>query len=217
MKKVNGVLRAIVVDNVDPDGTGRVKVRIPKVGASGGRDREVWAPIATLMAGNHRGTWFIPEVNDEVLLAFESGDLAHPYVVGALWSKTNPPPETMEPGNNKKVIRSRGGLKIMLDDQSGEESLLIETPGGQRIILKDSPGKVDISDTNGNTLKLGAQGITLTAAAKVTIDASVVEINSGMVSVNASMARFTGVVQCDSLISNSVVSASYSPGAGNIW
>jgi hypothetical protein len=123
----------------------------------------------------------------------------------------------MEPGNNKKVIHSRNGLKITLDDQSGEESLLIETPGGQRITLKDSPGKVEISDTNGNAVKLGAQGITLTAATKVTIDASVVEINSGMVSVNTSLAKFSGVVQCDSLISNSVVSASYSPGAGNIW
>lgn len=217
MKAVNGVLRAIVVDNIDPDGIGRVKVRIPKVGSSGGRDREVWAPIATLMAGNQRGTWFIPEVNDEVLLAFEAGDLVHPYVVGALWSKTNPPPETMEPGNSKKVICSRSGLKITLDDQNGEESLLVETPGGQRITLKDSPGKVEISDTNGNAVKLGAQGITLTAAAKVAIDASLVEINSGMVNVIASMAKFSGAVQCDSLISNSVVSASYSPGAGNIW
>ena len=217
MKAVIGVLRAIVVDNIDPNGIGRVKVRIPKVGASRGRDREVWAPTATLMAGYHRGTWFIPEVNDEVLLAFENGDLAHPYVVGALWSKSHPPPETMEPGNSRKVIRSRNGLKITLDDQDGEESLLIETPGGQRITLKDSPGKVEISDTNGNVVKLGAQGITLTAATKVTIDASVVEINSGMVGVNTSLAKFSGVVQCDSLISNSVVSASYSPGAGNIW
>ena len=217
MKEVNGVLRAIVVDNIDPDGIGRVKVRLPKVGAPAGREREAWAPIATLMAGSHRGTWFIPEVNDEVLLAFEGGDLTHPYVVGALWSQGNPPPETMEPSNNKKVIRSRSGLKITLDDQNDVESFLIETPGGQRITLKDSPGKVEISDSNGNAVKLGAQGITLTAAAKVTIDASMVEINSGLVSVNASMAKFSGAVQCDSLISNSVVSASYSPGAGNIW
>ena len=119
--------------------------------------------------------------------------------------------------NPKKVLRSRGGLKITLNEDSGHESFLVETPAGQKFLLQNGPGEIELVDGNGNSLKLEPGGITVNSAAKVTINASVVEIDSGVLSVNAAMARFAGVVQCDTLISNSVVSASYSPGAGNIW
>ncbi len=66
-------------------------------------------------------------------------------------------------------------------------------------------------------ITLATSGITINASAKVVVNASTVDLNAGMVAVNAGMARFSGVVQCDTLISNSVVSASYTPGAGNIW
>lgn len=69
-----GVHAAIVTDNVDPDELGRVKVRVPSL-IDG---YEAWARLATLMAGNNRGSWFIPEVDDEVLVAFEAGDVRHP-------------------------------------------------------------------------------------------------------------------------------------------
>ena len=107
-------------------------------------------------------------------------------------------------------------MQITLDDQGGQESFLVETPGGQRLLLKEGPGAVEISDSNGNSLKLEATGVSVTASAKVTINATG-EINAGILSVNAAMSKFSGVVQCDTLISNSVVSASYTPGAGNIW
>jgi len=210
MRQFHGVFPAVVIDNQDPDGLGRVKVRIPRVGD------EPWARIATLMAGNNRGSWFIPDVNDEVLVAFEEGTPSHPYVLGGLWSKTSPPPETMDASNNKKVLRSRNGVKITLDDQSGQENFIVETPGGQKITLKDSPGSLEITDSNGNSVKLQSSGISVNAAANVTITASQVEVNSSMVTVNAGLSKFSGVVQCDTLISNSVVSASYTPGAGNI-
>ena len=108
-------------------------------------------------------------------------------------------------------------MKITLDDQSGQESFLVETPGGQRLLLKDGPGAVEITDSNGNSVKLETTGVTVTASAKVTINATTIEVNAGMCSVNAGMSKFSGVVQCDTLISTSVVSASYTPGAGNIW
>jgi len=213
MRAFNGCFPAVVIDNVDPDSIGRVKVRIPRVGD------ETWARIATLMAGNDRGTWFIPDVNDEVLVAFEEGEegtVGQYYVIGGLWSKTSSPPEKMDRNNNKKLLRSRNGVKITLDDQSGQENVIVETPGGQKITLKDGPGSVEIADSNGNSVKLAANGISVSASAKVTINASQVEVNSGVVTVNAGMSRFSGVVQCDTLISNSVISASYTPGAGNI-
>jgi uncharacterized protein involved in type VI secretion and phage assembly len=216
-EKSNGLFPAVVIDNVDPANSGRIKVRIPYAGSIK-QGYERWARIATLMAGNNRGTWFIPDVNDEVLVAFDDvGTAGNCYVIGGLWAKTSPPPETMDTNNNKKLLRSRNGVKITLDDESGQESFIVETPGGQKITLKDGPGSVEITDSNGNSVKLGSFGIIVTASAKVTINASQVEISSSSVTVDAGMSKFSGVLQCDTLISNSVVSASYSPGVGNIW
>ena len=83
--------------------------------------------------------------------------------------------------------------------------------------MKDGPGSVEIVDSNGNSVKLETSGITITASAKVTINASQVAVSAGIVTVDAGMSKFSGVVQCDTMISNSVISASYTPGAGNIW
>jgi hypothetical protein len=108
-------------------------------------------------------------------------------------------------------------VQITLDDQDGQEKLLLETPGGQKVTLKDGPGSIELADSNGNTVKLEAAGITLTASAKVTIQASMIAMSAGMVTVDAGMSKFSGVVQADTVITNSVISASYTPGAGNIW
>ena len=214
-----GVFPALVSDIKDPDNQGRVKVTLPWSPDPSGAQYEIWARLATMMGGSNRGTWFIPDVNDEVLIAFEAGDPRRPYVVGALWNGSDSPPESMDgSGNNyKKVICSRNGVKITLDDQDGQEQFIVETPGGQKITLKDGPGSVEVADSNGNSIKMESSGITVNASAKVTINASTVEISAGMVTVNAGMSKFSGVVQADTLISNSVISASYTPGAGNIW
>ncbi len=214
-----GVYPALVSDIKDPDGQGRVKVTLPWSPDTGGEQYEAWARLATMMGGNNRGTWFIPDVNDEVLVVFEGGDARRPYVVGGLWNGTDSPPETMDgAGNNyKKVIRSRNGVRVTLDDQDGQEKLILDTPGGQRVTMKDGPGSVVIEDSNGNSVKLETSGITVTASAKVTVNASLVQVSAGMVTVDAGMSKFSGVVQADTVICNSIISASYTPGAGNIW
>lgn len=214
-----GVYPALVSNIKDPDGQGRVKVTLPWSPDTDGGRYEAWARLATLMGGKNRGSWFIPDVNDEVLIVFEGGDPRRPYVLGGLWNGSDSPPESMDgSGNNyKKVIRSRNGVKITLDDSDGRESLVLETPGGQKITMKDGPGAVEIVDSNGNSVKLETSGITVNASAKVTINASTVQISAGMLTVDAGMSKFSGVVQADTVISNSVISASYTPGAGNIW
>jgi uncharacterized protein involved in type VI secretion and phage assembly len=214
-----GVFPALVLDIKDPDNQGRVKITLPwSPDAQGGR-YEAWARLATLFGGNNRGSWFVPDVDDEVLVAFEQGDARRPYVLGGLWNGRDQAPESMDgAGNNyKKVLCSRNGVKVTLDDQDGQEKLLLETPGGQKITLKDGPGAVEVIDSNGNSVKLGTTGITVTASAKVTVNASQVAISAGMVTVDAGMSKFSGVVQADTVITNSVISASYTPGAGNIW
>jgi uncharacterized protein involved in type VI secretion and phage assembly len=214
-----GCYPALVSDIKDPDGQGRVKITLPWAADTGSGRYESWARLATMMGGNNRGSWFVPDVNDEVLVVFEGGDTRRPYVVGGLWNGSDAPPQSMDgAGNNyKKVLRSRNGVKVTLDDLDGQEQLVCETPGGQKVTLKDGPGSVAIVDSNGNSIKLEAAGITVTASAKVTVNASQVAVSAGMVTVDAGMSRFSGVVQCDTLISNSVISASYTPGAGNIW
>lgn len=214
-----GVFPALVTDIRDPDGQGRVKIMLPWAPDTGSARYETWARLSTFMGGNDRGSWFVPDVNDEVLVACEHGDPARPYIVGALWNGTDAPPQSMDGAgkNFKKVLRSRNGVKITLDDTDGVETLILETPGGQTVTLQDGPGSIQIVDSNGNSIKLQASGITLEAAAKITLNAPEVEVTSPIVNVNAGMTKISGVTQTDTLISNSVISAAYTPGAGNIW
>jgi uncharacterized protein involved in type VI secretion and phage assembly len=214
-----GLYPALVSDIKDPDNMGRVKVTLPWSPDTGSGKYEAWARVATLMGGNNRGSWFIPDTNDEVLIGFEAGDPRRPYVVGGLWNGTDAPPESMDgSGNNyKKVLCSRNGVKITLDDSDGRESLVLETPGGQKATFKDGPGSVEIVDSSGNSVKLESSGITVNASATVTVNAGTMKISAGMLTVDAGMSKFSGVVKADTVISNSVVSASYTPGAGNIW
>jgi len=214
-----GVYPALVTDNVDPNGQGRVQVQLPWSPDGDGSGYQAWARLATLMAGNERGSWFIPDVNDEVLVVFEAGDPRHPHVVGALWNGVDAPPESMDGAgkNDLKKLRSRNGVQITWDDTDGQETLLLETPGGQKLTLKDGPGKVEVNDSNGNTVTMDSSGITVNTSTKVSVNTTQVEISAGLVTVNAGMSRFSGVVQADTVITNSIVSASYTPGAGNIW
>ena len=212
MATLSGVYSASVVDNRDPDGLGRVLVRVsaPTDVLAG----DLWARVATMMAGRNRGTWFVPEVGDEVLVAFERGDAKEAYVIGALWNaKARPPAESPA---DVKLIRSRNGITLRIRDDRNNNALILETPGGQRITLQDNPGSVRVEDANGNSVMLSASGMTVNASAAVTVNASRVEVSAGLLTVNAGMSRFSGVVQCDTMISNSVISASYSPGAGNV-
>jgi phage baseplate assembly protein V len=192
-----GVYEATVLDVRDPEGLGRVRVRLSARKVPG--LERTWARLATLMAGDERGTWFVPDAGDQVLVAFEAGDTRRPYIVGALWSSTASPPESMDAAgsNARRVIRTRSGARIVIDDGAAQ--------------------RVEIADANGNSIVLEPFGISITASAKVRVNASTIEVDAGMLTVNAGMSRFSGVVGCDTLLANSVIASSYTPGAGNIW
>ncbi len=214
-----GVYPARVTDLVDPDQQGRVKVRLPWSPDPGDSNYEAWARLATMMAGNNRGTFFIPDVDDEVLVAFEGGNPRRPYVVGALWNGQDSPPEQMDgAGNNYlKTILSRQGVRITLDDTDGAKKLRLETPMGQSIVLSDEDISIVAQDATGNSIKMAPEGITITAVSQVEIQASTVQVDAAMVTVNAGFSQFSGVVQCSALISDAVIGTSYTPGVGNIW
>jgi uncharacterized protein involved in type VI secretion and phage assembly len=131
-----GVAIAIVVNNQDPDNLGRVKVKFPWLGTG---DESNWARVVSLMAGKDRGLYFFPEVNDEVLVAFEHGDIRAPCVLGALWNGVDKPPAANGDGkNNQRLIKSRSGHQIILDDTEGKEQIIIRDKTEKNAIIIDS-------------------------------------------------------------------------------
>ena len=190
----------IVKDIKDPSSLGRVKVDFPwlaeeseAVAISSDEDRahSYWARIATLMAGAGRGTFFIPEVDDEVLVAFEHGDLDRPVVLGSLWNADDAPPESMDSDakNNLRSIRSRSGHVISFDDNTEDKKAMvtIKSQGGHQIVLDDDgdKGKIEISTSAGHAITLDDAGKTLTladsAGNKLELDA-----NSNSLTIDAS-------------------------------
>jgi len=187
MSQRNAVYRGVVVEPRDPKRRGRVRVSVPEFG------EEVWARRATLDAGHERGTWFVPDAGDEVLVAFENGDRRNPVIIGAVWGSTQRPPE------------------------SKPERTLVRTKHGATVILDDGTGGLEVSDLHGNVVKLAADGVTIHSASRLTLKASIVELEAGTLKVDAAVSELSGLLKCDSLLTNSVVSSSYTPGAGNIW
>lgn len=168
-RTISGVAIAIVTNNQDPEGQARVKVKYPWRDSE---DESFWARIATPMAGGERGAYFLPEVGDEVLIAFENGNIDYPYVLGSLWSGSMKPPESNSDGkNNRRLIKSRSGHLIILDDSDGQEKI--------EIIDKSGSNKITI-DTSGNTISIeSAKDIQLKAPnGKITLEALQLEMKS---------------------------------------
>ena len=157
---VSGLQVGIVTQLADdPAGEHRVRVRIPAVDME---DQGVWARVACLDAGKDRGTFFRPDVDDEVVLGFFHDDPAHPVVLGMLHSSAKAPPLAATEDNHQKAYVSRTGIKLLFDDEDKVVSL--ETPGGNRVALTDAGGGIVLEDKNGNKLTLDGSGITLTSA-----------------------------------------------------
>lgn len=212
-----GVYPATVVDNQDPDGQGRVRVRLPWSPDSGSGAYEAWARLATMMGGKSRGTWLIPDKDDEVLVSFQAGDTRLPFVVGAMWNGTDTAPESIDSDNNIKSIVSRTGIRITLDDTEDAVTLTLSTPGGQSVVLTDSGPQITVTDSSNNSIQLTPSGITITSAGTLSITAPTASCDFGSLSVNSAMSTFSGVVQCDTSIASTVVGATYTPGVGNVW
>ena len=143
-------LAAKVTDNKDPSGRGRVRVSFHQFSEN---NQGPWARVATLAAGAGSGTVFLPEVNDDVLVAFEQGDIDRPIVLGGLWDGQKKPPETNADGkNNIQMIKTKAGHLIKFDNTQGAETLLIEHSSGS-IIKLEGKGGVTIEAKEKMTLK----------------------------------------------------------------
>lgn len=173
-----GVTVGVVTNNQDPDKLGRVKVRFPWLS---GEEESSWARVASPMAGKERGLFLLPEVDDEVLLAFEHGRPEFPYVLGSLWNGKDKPPEDNGDGkNNIRSITSRNGHIIRLDDTDGSEKIEILDKSGKNTIVIDTAANTitltadaDIKiESSGGKLQLSGSGIEIKSQADVKIEAS---------------------------------------------
>ncbi len=168
-QKIYGVVIGIVTNNQDPERFGRVKVKFPWLSDE---DESAWARMATPMAGKERGIYFLPEVDDEVLVAFEHGDLRSPYVLGSLWNGKDSPPVTDDDGkNNLRVIKSRSGHVIRLNDADGKEKIeIIDKTGKNSLVFDTASNTITIVSDKDIILK-ASQG-------KIELEAQTIELKS---------------------------------------
>jgi len=176
--RIHGFVIGIVTNNKDPEGIGRVKVKFPWLSDE---DESNWARIVSPMAGNDKGMFFLPEVDDEVLLGFQHGDINMPYVLGSLWNGVDKPPEANSDGkNNIKMIKSRSGHTIKLDDTEGAEKIEIVDKTEKNMIIIDgktnkitfkSESDIEISAPNGK-VTINALDFEVKSSASTKIEAS---------------------------------------------
>lgn len=177
--RVYGVGLAVVTNNKDPEALGRVKLKFPWLSDE---EESNWARVASPMAGPDRGLWLLPEVNDQVLVAFEHGDPAYPYVIGSLWNGSQKAPGKNDDGkNNIRLLKSRSGHTVRLDDTEGEEKIEIVDKSGKNSVVvstKDNSiaikadADIKITSANGKLVIDAKGGIELKSNASIKVEAS---------------------------------------------
>jgi phage baseplate assembly protein V len=169
-----GLVEAIVTDNKDEKNLGRVKVKFPTLPEE---LQSTWARLVTPMAGKKRGWVTLPEVDDEVLVAFVHGDVSHAIVVGALFNGEDTPPYTNDDGkNNLRVFQSRSGHRVTFDDTDGSERIELVTKGEKVRVVLDASAETlsvyadkDIILEAGDTISLKCQNLKVKASTKVSM------------------------------------------------
>ncbi|WP_136525541.1 type VI secretion system tip protein VgrG [Geomonas ferrireducens] len=165
---VTGLQMGVVtVLEKDPQGEDRIKVRLPLVSKA---EEGLWARLATLDAGKERGTFFRPEIGDEVVVGFLWDDPRHPVVLGMCHSSAKPAPEAAKDKNHRKGYVSRSKMKFTFDDE--KKSVQMETPKGNRLTLSEDKKGVVIEDQNGNKITMDDQGVRIESAKDLTLKAA---------------------------------------------
>ena len=138
---------ALVIDNNDPESRGRVKVKFPFNGSDGNPCASDWIHVAGPYAGRDRGFYFLPEVDDEVLVGFFQGDIDHPVVLGSLWNGTDKPPSgAFNDKNDIKMIYTRSGHQLIFDETSGSEKIsIIDKTGSNSIVIDSAQNTITVS------------------------------------------------------------------------
>jgi uncharacterized protein involved in type VI secretion and phage assembly len=214
---------ATVVNVQDPENRNRVQVRLYNADGIAGQDGPIWARVAVPFAGGNRGAFFIPDIGDEVVVAFLGGDPRGPIVLGSMWNGQDSAPETIGgDGSNvdRWTITGKAGTRIAIVEQPASSATIkFSTPGGLTGTMTDQDGSIEFTNTAQTSVKIDSSGVTINApAGQVQITAaSQVNITAPTVNVNAATSIFSGIVQCQVLQATTVVASTYTPGAGNVW
>ncbi len=184
----------------DPNNEHRIKIRCPLIdNTSDG----IWARIASLDAGNERGTFFLPEIGDEVIVGFINDNPNDAVVLGMLNSSAKPAPLQASDDNHEKGFVTRSKIKFIFNDD--KKSVLLETPGSQRILIDDDAGEIKVEDKNGNKMVMDSSGIVLESAKDLTLKATGdIKIEGVNITASAS-AQFKGEGSAGAEISTSAV------------
>jgi Rhs element Vgr protein len=152
---INGLQIGVVTQlQDDPDGEDRIKVRLPVIHD---QDEGIWCRVSSLDAGDNRGMFFRPEINDEVVVGFINSDPRHAIVLGMLNSSAKPAPFPASDDNHEKGYVSRSEMKVVFNDD--KKSIQIETPGGNKMLITEDEKKIHIEDQNGNKFTMNEDGI----------------------------------------------------------
>ena len=173
---MKGVVIGLVTSVDDPEGLGRIKVEFPWLGEG---FESNWARLATALAGPELGAWFLPEIGDEALLAFEMDDVRRPYVLGFLWNGENPPPSS-EP--SERILKTVSGHKLTFNDASGDESITLEDASGVNKVVLNKDGisietSGDFSVTANKVIVKAETSMNLEATAKLTAKGNPIHLN----------------------------------------
>lgn len=161
-------LHAAVVKKLDgdPQKEYRIQIELPWLD---GKSKLLWARLATMYATGGMGTFFLPEVNDEVLVGFMNADPTHPVILGSLYGAKHKPPFEYEAKNNTKAIVTREKLRIEFDEE--KKVITVATPGKNTLEISDDGKSITLTDQHKNEIKMDSGGITLTSAKDITLKA----------------------------------------------
>jgi len=212
-----------VVSVQDPQSLNQVQVRLYNADGVSGQDGPIWARVAVPFAGGNRGAFFIPDVGDEVVVAFLGGDPRGAIVLGSLWNGQDSAPVSIGGSGqsvDRWVITGKAGTQIAIVEQpASSATITLSTPGGLTGTLTDQDGSITFTNSEQTSVRIDSSGVTInapTGQVQVTA-ASQVTVTAPTVNVSAAMSMFSGIVQCQVLQATTVVSATYSLGAGNVW
>ena len=159
----NGVVTKI---DSDPDGEARIQVKIPVLSETD----TIWARMTSIYASDQCGVFFLPEIEDEVIVGFIQNDPQHPVILGKVHSRQMKPPFNADPANSTKGIVTKNELKLVFEDQ--KKNILIETPGGHKVWLKDEDKTITIQDSNNNKILMDSSGITINSSKDIILKAA---------------------------------------------
>lgn len=170
-----GVVEAIVVEN-DGDDEGRIKVKFPWFDGSTVTD---WCRVSQLYAGGGYGSVFVPEIDDEVLVAFVHGDMRFPIILGGLYNGVDKPPTARKDGVDQKIIRTRHGHEVLFNDAADKAAVRIKSAAGHVVEMDDQGKAIKITAAAGGSVTVTAEGDITLKAPKVTIESSKIDIGGG--------------------------------------